>query len=158
MHLLGVLTELQRVTISFAMSVCLSAWNNSASTGQIFVNLIFEYFSNICWGNLNFVKNWTRIMGTWHETNIYFIIISRSFLPRMKNVSDKSSRGNRNTQATITIWHMPIACWITKATHTHWGCVILTAFPLQQWLQECASLLHYVYIAHLIGVTKDLTF
>jgi len=65
---------------------------------------------------------------------------------------------NQNTQATVTFWRMPIACWITKATHTHRGCVILISFPLQQWLQECASLLHYMYIARLIGVTKDLIF
>jgi hypothetical protein len=40
----------------------------------------------------------------------------------------------------MTIWHMHIAHWITKAT-------ILVAFPLQQWLQECAPVLHYRYIA-----------
>ena len=36
----------------------------------------------------------------------------------------------------ITIWHMRIVCWISKATNTHTGCVILIAFPLQQWLHE----------------------
>jgi len=50
-----------------------------------------------------------------------------------------------------TIWHMRIACWITKATHTHTHThskyVILITFPLQQWLQERASMLHYTYIA-----------
>ena len=28
---------LQKATISFTMSVCLSAWQTSASTGQVFV-------------------------------------------------------------------------------------------------------------------------
>ena len=34
------------------------------------------------------------------------------------------------------IRHMRIACWIPKATNTHSEYVILTAFPLQQWLHE----------------------
>jgi hypothetical protein len=43
----------------------------------------------------------------------------------------------------MTIWRMRIACWITKATYTHWECVMFIAFPLQQWSQERASLLPY---------------
>jgi hypothetical protein len=53
----------------------------------------------------------------------------------------------------MPIWHMWIACWITKAcarAHTHTQYVILIAFPLQQWLQEHASLLHCMFIACLI--------
>jgi len=34
-----------------------------------------------------------------------------------------------------------IAYWITKATHTHLKYVVLFDFPLQQWLQERASVL-----------------
>jgi hypothetical protein len=45
---------------------------------------------------------------------------------------------------------MLIACWITKTTNTHSGCVILFAFPLQQWLHERASLLRYAHIACLV--------
>jgi len=33
----------------------------------------------------------------------------------------------------MTIWHMPNAGWIAKATNTHSEYVILIAFPLQQW-------------------------
>ena len=139
------------------LSVRLSSWNNLVPTGHVFMNLIFEYFLKICWGNSSFIKTWTRMMCTLHGP-IYIFIISHSVLPRMKNVSDKSSRENRNTQATITIWCLPTACWVLKATHTHCGCVILTAFTLQQWFQECASVLHYTCIACLVGVTKDLTF
>jgi len=36
---------------------------------------------------------------------------------------------------------MRIACWIPKATNTHPEYEILIPFPLQLWLQECASLL-----------------
>jgi hypothetical protein len=34
---LGALAKLRKAAISFVMSVCPSAWNNSASTGRIFV-------------------------------------------------------------------------------------------------------------------------
>ena len=35
MVLLGVFAKLRKATVNFLMSVCLSAWNNSAVTGQI---------------------------------------------------------------------------------------------------------------------------
>ena len=47
----------------------------------------------------------------------------------------------------MAISRMRIACWIPRATNKHSGCVILSAFPLQEWLHEGASLLHYTYIA-----------
>ena len=43
----------------------------------------------------------------------------------------------------MTIWRMRIVCWIPKAKNTHSEYVILTDCPLQQWLQERASLLRY---------------
>jgi len=46
----------------------------------------------------------------------------------------------------MTIRRMRSACWIPKATNTDLEYVILTAFPLQQWLHERASMLHYTYI------------
>ena len=48
------------------------------------------------------------------------------------------------------IRRMRYACRITKATDTHSQYVILTAFPLQQWLRERASILRYTYIACLL--------
>jgi hypothetical protein len=38
----------------------------------------------------------------------------------------------------MTIWRMHITCSIPKATKTHSEYVILTAYPLQQWLRERA--------------------
>jgi len=52
----------------------------------------------------------------------------------------------------MTIWRMRIACWISKTTNTHSGCVILIDFPVQQWLYERASVLHYACIVCLILV------
>jgi hypothetical protein len=37
-------------------------------------------------------------------------------------------------------------CWIPQATHTHVQYVILTAFPLEQWLHERASMLRYTSV------------
>ena len=47
-------------------------------------------------------------------------------------------------------WHICFASWITKDTNTHSEYVILIAFPMQQWLHECASMLHYMYIDSLL--------
>jgi hypothetical protein len=43
-----------------------------------------------------------------------------------------------------------IECWVTKASTAHTGFVILTAFPLQNWLHERASTVRYTYIACLM--------
>ena len=50
----------------------------------------------------------------------------------------------------MTVWHMHIACWITKATNTITECVILVGAPLQQWLHECVPLFRYMHTACLI--------
>ena len=51
----------------------------------------------------------------------------------------------------MTIWLRRIACWIPKATDTLSGCVILIAFPLQQWLHERTSILRFKYIDWLVS-------
>ena len=81
----------------------------------------------------------------------------------MRNVPYKSCRENQNThfvfnnfffkravseivwknmvdwsRSHMTILHMHIACWIPKAANSYSEYVILTAFPLQQWLHERA--------------------
>jgi hypothetical protein len=52
----------------------------------------------------------------------------------------------------MAIWRMRIACWIPKAINIHTGCVMLVAFPLQQWLQERVSILRYTHIAWLVPI------
>jgi hypothetical protein len=37
---LGMFVKFQKATIGFIMSVCLSAWNNLAPTGQIFMKSV----------------------------------------------------------------------------------------------------------------------
>jgi len=45
---------------------------------------------------------------------------------------------------------MRCACWIPQATDTHSEYVLLLAFPIQQWLHECASVLRHNYVACLV--------
>jgi hypothetical protein len=60
-------------------------------------NWIVEYVSKILQENLSFIKNLTRITDTLHKDLCTFMIISRWFLLRIRNVSDKSCRENQNT-------------------------------------------------------------
>jgi hypothetical protein len=44
----GVITKLQKAVISIIMSVCPTAWNNSAPTGPIFMKFdILGFFKNL---------------------------------------------------------------------------------------------------------------
>jgi hypothetical protein len=50
---------------------------------------------------------------------------------------------------------MRFACLRTKATDTFSEYVILLAFPLQQWLQECAAILRYAYVVFFLGHSRE---
>ena len=88
-------------------------------------------------------------------------------LLRMRNFLNRSCRENEssitfeNYTVNKIMWKhfvdpgrphkiccMYIACWIPKATNTHPR--IVFAFPLQQWLDELTSLLHYTCITCLV--------
>jgi hypothetical protein len=110
------------------------------------------------------------------QKTIKLLVISRSFLLRMKNVSHKSCEENQNThfvfsnfffenrivceimwknvvergRPQMTIWRMRIACWIQKTTNTHSEYVKLILLPLQQCLNKCASAPHYTHIARFV--------
>jgi len=121
--------------------VCPSA--RPHGTTRLPLNLILEDFSKICWENsISLKSDKNNVYFTWSP--IYVFIISRSFLLRMRNVSDTTCRENQNTRTVfsklfenrtvneimwknivergrtqMTIWRMRIACWIPKATNTH---------------------------------------
>jgi len=71
---------------------CLSAWKDLASTGRIFIKfyvwIIFENLSR------NQTFHWIRTKGTLQKEQYTCLIISRSILLRMRNVSDKICREN----------------------------------------------------------------
>ena len=52
----------------------------------------------------------------------------------------------------MTIWSLPIACLISKATNTHSEYVIHIAFQLQQWLHARASMSHCTNFASLVDL------
>ena len=106
---------------------------------------------------------------TWRP--IYIFIISRPFLLTMSYVSDKSCRGNQNTHFVFSDFFFEnLAVYDGKILYSRAGhlrqygacasyagylrlqiqhksgCVTLTAFPLQQWLHEHASVLRYTFI------------
>ena len=95
----------------------------------------------------------TRITGILRADNYAFIIISRSVLLKMRNVSDERCRQNQDTHISSTpfsenlagnvitwknivvkgrphmrIWHMHIASWVPKAKNTDSEYVILVVF------------------------------
>jgi hypothetical protein len=59
----------------------------------------------------------------------------------------------REAVKDVTTRRIRIACWITKATDTRSEYVTFMAFPGQQWLHKCASVLRYRpgYIACLVS-------
>jgi hypothetical protein len=50
----------------------------------------------------------TKITGTLHGDQNTFLIISRSFLLRMRNVADKSCRGSQNTRFVFSNFFFPL--------------------------------------------------
>jgi hypothetical protein len=98
---LGAVAKLRKTTVGFVMFVhpfiCLSAWNSSPPTGQIFkqgdVCGIFENLSR----KFNFIGIGQECRVRYMNTNIHFFVIYYLFLLRMIKVSDKGYRGILNT-------------------------------------------------------------
>jgi len=67
---------------------------------------------------------------------------------------EKFGRVRQVTDENTCIAHrMHIACWITIATDINSECIIFIAFPMQQWLRECATMLRCTYIVGLVFST-----
>ena len=103
--------------------------------------------------------------STVHGCQYKFVVISLSVLLRMRNISHKSCVENQSThyvffsfqnyavyeiewkniaergRPQIAVWCVHNACLITKVTDTHSEYVIHIAFPLQQRLHKCNTLL-----------------
>jgi hypothetical protein len=128
--------------------------------------------SKICREN-NVWVHLTRIAGILHEYQCTFWWYLAEFFFRTRNLSDKSCSENQNTHFVFnnvfplcdnvekcgTAWQslttdgniiqrIRFACSVTEATDPHSEYVIL--LPLQQWLHERISMLHYTYIACLV--------
>jgi len=111
-------------------------------------------------------------MGALRVYQYTFSITSRTFLPRMRNVSDNHCRENQNTHFMFNNCFSKIISFMRycgkncragqatddtlnsgypKTTNTHSEYIILIPFPQPQWLQERASMLRCTYIACLFS-------
>jgi hypothetical protein len=101
-------SKILKKTISLVMSVdCLSvhpsAWKNSTPTGLIFMKFdIWVFFENL---SRNFKLNLhrRRITVVYMKSNV-FLIIPRSVLPRMRNISGKRFREHQDEHFTFNIF------------------------------------------------------
>ena len=153
--------------------------NNSVSTGRICMKFDIWVFLKKFFQKIQVSLKSDKNNGYFTWRQIYTYDLSRSILLRMRNISDKSCRENRNTfnvqqllfffencavyeilwrntvdpgRPQMIIWRMRTASWIPKATNTHSEYLMLTAFPLQQWLHKRASMLRYTYISCLVSL------
>ena len=97
--LLGTFVKFKKKTIlSFVMSVCPSAWKNSAPTGRIFMKFdIWVFFENLS-KKIDVLWNMRGIaIGTLRDDVCTFMIISGWIICRMRNISDKRFIQNQNT-------------------------------------------------------------
>ena len=143
-QVLGAFAKLGTEIISLFMSVRLSAWNNTAPTGQFFIKFdIWGFFENLS-RKLHFHCNRTRETGNLRGDQDTFFVVSHSVLPRMKHISDnvvekpethilcllafflKKKRGVYEImwknivepdRPQMTIWRMRIACCIPKSAN-----------------------------------------
>ena len=91
-------------------SVLPSAWNNSAPIGRIFLKFDIGGVLENLLRKFKFHQNRTRTKGTLHEEQYTLFIISRSFLLRMRNVSDERCRENQNTYFVISNFFLRNSC------------------------------------------------
>ena len=149
------------------------------STRRTSMIFIFEYFFENLSKNSSFIKIWQELQALYLKNNIHLTLyLSQFFLEwemlqtrvaeeikthilyfityfrkscRLWDNMDKIQfhRVRRATDDNI-IRRMRITCWMPKARGSGSESGILTAFPLQQWLHECASMLRYTYIACLV--------
>jgi hypothetical protein len=173
-HALSRICKKRLATISLVMSVCLSA---AIRPYFMKVDILIFYGKSVQKIRVSLQSD--NNDGTLHEGKYTILIISYSVLFRMRNVSDKSCRGNQNARFIFnnihfsensafyeimwrnmvepdrpqnTIWRMRIEFWIPNATNTHLQYVILIAFPLQQWLCERAPTLRCAYFASVLSI------
>jgi len=73
--------KLRKASVSFIISVRLSAWNKSVPPGRSSFKLYVWLFTENLSRKFEYHWNRTRIVGTLHETQYMFLIIFRLILP-----------------------------------------------------------------------------
>ena len=89
---------------------------------------VFDHISLSCSYNQKWLRKSCREnQNTYFMFNNYFFENHAVYEMMWKNILELG-------RSQMTVWHMPIACWVTKATDTHSVYVILISSPRQQWL------------------------
>ena len=96
--LLGTFAKFRKATIIFVMSVHLSAWNNSAPTGRMFMKFrIWIFFwKSVEKIQVSFKSDKNNEFFTWKHAYVYDNI-SLNSSRTMTDLSDKTCRENQNT-------------------------------------------------------------
>jgi hypothetical protein len=162
MRFLSAFANLRRAAISFVMSVRPSAWNITTPTGRIFMKFHIRVFffrksTEKIQVSLKADKNnghFARtIMYSYDHISVSSSYNEKCFIWKLYDfLFRKSHRLCDNVEKYCT------AREATDDNMSHAHCmldtqpkyVIFTAFPLQQWLHERASLLRYRYNACLV--------
>ena len=141
------------------MSVCPSSWNNSTSTGRIFMKVdIWVFLKKSVWEiQVSLKSDKNNRYFTWRSIHIFDKVKQEictenqnthftfhNYFPENRAVNEKIWKNTvQPDRPQMTIRRMRIACWIPEAKSTRSECVILVVFPLQQWLHHSASKLRY---------------
>jgi hypothetical protein len=173
--------ELHKATISFVMSVRLSAWNNSSPTGRIvmvfYILVFFENLSRKYHVQVSLKSDNNNV--TSHKDQYTILITSRSVILRMRHIANKRCRENHSThfifnnlfsgnrtvnekmwknivepdRPQMAVWRMRIACWITTTTNTFSKFVIIIAFPGKKkgYANEPQRCVIHTYIASFVS-------
>jgi hypothetical protein len=104
-----------QATIRF-MSVCLSAWNNSAPTGQIFIKFDIWGFFRKSVEKIKVSSKSDMNNGYLHEDLCTRIKVSLWIRLRMRNASDNISTENQNTRFMCRLWDSVVKCGRAKQT------------------------------------------
>jgi hypothetical protein len=129
------MAKLRKATVCFVMSVCPSVrMEQLDSHWTDFYECLYLCIFRKSVERIQISLNLTTITGNFNEDQYTFLIIFCPFLHKMRSVYENAGKYLDPNMTRITMWCMGIACWIPKSTDTHAECVILIAFPLQQWL------------------------
>ena len=108
----GAFAKLWKASTSFVMSLCPSVGMEQLGSHWTDFHVICNWvFCEKLSRKLQFHQNLTRIRGTLHDDKYTFFFISRSFLPRMRNVSDKRCRETQNTHFVFSVFFKSCRLW-----------------------------------------------
>jgi len=126
------------------LSVRPPAWNKSDPIGRIFMKLyIWVFFENLS-RKFKFHQNRTRIAGTLHEDRYSFLIMSCSFLLRMRNISNQHLRENQNTHFMLNnFFRKSCNLWYNVEKYCRAGQACESVFFLYLSTSICTSRLEY---------------